>query len=168
MFTKQSLFFKKHARRVLICKHALPIFAFLLAGLIIVWPLLTPDKERFDLPLQKSTAQTPSVDMENVRFHAQDNKNQTVTVTAKSVKEIQPEGQVARLENPVGIYTMADGDILTNKTAVKPSLKSSPIRFASFSFKMLFLRAKSFKTLVSPVFNPTSCVPPSLVGMLFT
>ncbi|MBQ3695894.1 MAG: hypothetical protein II938_02870 [Alphaproteobacteria bacterium] len=116
MFTKRSLFLKKHARRVLIFKHALPVFAFLLTGLIIVWPLLTPEKERFDLPIQKSDIKTPSVDMENVRFHAQDDKNRTVTVTAESVKEIQPEGQVARLEKPIGVYTLADGDILTNKT----------------------------------------------------
>ena len=76
MFTKQSLFLKQHARRVLIFKHALPVFAFLLATLIIVWPLLTPDKERLDLPIQKSTSKTPSVDMEKIRFYAQNDANE--------------------------------------------------------------------------------------------
>lgn len=117
MFTKRSLFLKKHARRVLIFKHALPVFAFLLAAIIIAWPLLTPDKERFDLPIQKSDLKTPSVDMENVRFHSHDDKNRTITVTALSVKEVKPEGQVARLEKPTALYTLADGDFLTNETA---------------------------------------------------
>ncbi len=117
MFTKQSLFLKKHARRVLICKHALPVFAFLLASVIVAWPLLTPDKERFELPIQKADIKTPSVDMENVRFHAQDEKNRTMTVIAKSVKEIDTTNQIARLENPVGTYTFTDGDVLTSKTS---------------------------------------------------
>ena len=116
MFTKRSLFLKKHARRVLIFKHTLPIFAFLLTGIIIAWPLLTPDKERFDLPIQKSNKKTPSVDMENVRFFAKDDKNRTMSVKAETVKEIDAEKQIARLANPVGIYTLADGDILTTKT----------------------------------------------------
>ena len=116
MFTKQSLFLKRHARRVLIFKHTLPIFAFLLTVLIIVWPLLTPDKERFDLPIQKSDIKTPSVDMENVHFFAQDDKDHTMMVSAQSVKEIDPTQQIARLESPVGIYTLANKDVLTSKT----------------------------------------------------
>ncbi len=116
MFTKRSLFLKRHARRVLIFKHALPIFAFLLAGLIIVWPLLAPEKERFDLPIQKSNTKLPSMDMENVRFFAQDNKNQTMSVKAETVKEIDAKKQVARMEKPVGTYKMTDGDSLTSTT----------------------------------------------------
>lgn len=116
MLTKHSLFLKKHTRRVLICKHALPVFAFLLASLMIVWPLLTPEKERLNLPLQKSTSKTPSMDMENVRFYAQDDKHRTIGVTAQSVKEIDATQQIARLEKPVAIYTLADGDILTSQT----------------------------------------------------
>lgn len=116
MFTKRSLFLKKHARRVLIFKHALPVFAFLLTGVIIAWPLLTPDKERFDLPIQKSATKTPSVDMENVRFFAKDNKDQTMSIKAETVKEIDSAQQIAKLEKPIGIYTLSDGDILTSKT----------------------------------------------------
>ena len=117
MFTKRSLFLKKHTRRVLIFKHALPIFAFLLTGIIIAWPLLTPEKERFDLPIQKSNTKIPSMDMENVRFFAQDNKNQTMSVKAETVKEIDSEQQIARMEKPVGVYTLSDGDILTSNTS---------------------------------------------------
>ncbi len=117
MFTKRSLFLKKHARRVLIFKHALPVFAFLFASVIVAWPLLSSDKERFDLPIQKVGTKTPSVDMENVRFFSKDDKNRTMSVTATSVKEIDSDKQIARLETPVGVYTLADGDILTSKTS---------------------------------------------------
>lgn len=117
MFTKRSLFLKKHTRRVIITKRTLPIFAFFLATLIIVWPLLTPDKERFDIPLQKSDLKTPSVDMENVRFFAHDPKNQIVTVTSETVKEIDSVKKIARLEKPIGTYVTSDGDILTSKTS---------------------------------------------------
>lgn len=116
MFTKQSLFLKKHARRVLIFKHTLPVFAFLLTGVLIAWPLLTPDKERFDLPIQKSAKKTPSLDMENIRFFAKDDKNRTMSVKAPTVKEIDSEKQIARLEKPVSIYTLSDGDVLNAKT----------------------------------------------------
>ena len=58
--------------------------------------------------------------------------------------------------------------ILTVMTATIPSRKSSPSRFCCFSFRMLFLRANSLKTLVTADLNPTSCVPPSGVGMLLT
>ncbi len=117
MFTKRSLFLKKHARRVLIFKHALPVFAFLIVGVIVVWPMLTPEKERFDLPVQKSDLKSPSVDMENVRFFAHDDKERTMTVTAKSVKEIDSAHQIARLEKPKGVYTLSDKDTLTGTTS---------------------------------------------------
>ena len=92
------------------------MFAFSLAAIIVIWPLLTPDKERFEMPIQKADIKTPSVDMENVRFFAKDDKNKTISVSAETVKEIDSENQIARLEKPVGIYTLSDGDILTNKT----------------------------------------------------
>ena len=116
MFTKRSLFLTKHARRVLITKRTLPVFAFLLAALLIAWPLLTPEKERFDLPIQTTKNATPSVDMEQVRFFAQDDKQRTMMVTALSVKEIEHTKQLARLDKPHGVYTLADGDILTSDT----------------------------------------------------
>ena len=117
MFTKRSLFFKKHTRRVFIIKNALPVFAFLFAAIIVAWPIFTPDKERFDLPLNKTAVKTPSVDMEKVRFFSQDAKNRTMTVTADTIKETDAEKQIARLNNPVAVYTLADGDVLTSKTA---------------------------------------------------
>ena len=117
MFTKQSLFLKKHTRRVLIIKRTLPVFAFLFAAILVIWPLLTPEKERFDLPVQQGQMKTPSIDMDNIRFFSQDDKQRTMTVTAESVKEIDSDKKIARLQKPLGVYTVADGDVLTSKTA---------------------------------------------------
>ena len=117
MFTKQSLFLKKHTRRVLIIKRTLPVFAFLFAAILVIWPLLTPEKERFDLPVQQGQMKTPSIDMDNIRFFSQDDKQRTMTVTAESVKEIDSDKKIARLQKPLGVYTLADGDVLTSKTA---------------------------------------------------
>ncbi len=55
---------------------------------------------------------------------------------------------------------------LAETTAVMPSRTSSPIRFRSFSFRMLRPRAKSFTALVSALRKPSSWVPPSWVLML--
>ena len=38
---------KKHSRRVQITKHSLPVFAFLIASLIVLWPLFNQEKEKF-------------------------------------------------------------------------------------------------------------------------
>ena len=46
--------------------------------------------------------------------------------------------------------------ILMERMAVSPSRKSSPSRFASFSFKAPRLRATSLRPLVSPVRKPVS------------
>ena len=116
MFTKRSLLFTKHSRRVVIFKRALPVFAFLCAAMIVVWPTLRAEKDKFDMPIQKSDIKAPSVDMENVRFFAHDEKNRIVTVTAESVKEVDLDKRLAKMDKPVAIYTLADGDVITSKT----------------------------------------------------
>ena len=58
--------------------------------------------------------------------------------------------------------------ILTLIMAVSPSRISSPERFDSLSFKILFFLAYSLKVLVRAFLNPTIWVPPSGVVILFT
>ena len=69
---------KKHTRRVLICKRSLPVFAFLLASLMMVWPLLFAEqKEQFSLAISSGKKMSDAkVDMEDVRFFSQDKKKQ--------------------------------------------------------------------------------------------
>ena len=51
----------------------------------------------------------------------------------------------------------------TEMTATRPSRTSSPVRFSSFSLRMLFFRAKSLTSLVIAARKPSSWVPPSWV-----
>lgn len=116
MFTKRSLFLKKHSRRVLIFKHALPVFAFLCLAVIVIWPSIKAEKDKLEMSIQKTDIKSPSMDMENVRFFSNDEKNRTIVVTAESVKEIEKDTKLARMEKPLAVYTLADGDIVTAKT----------------------------------------------------
>ena len=56
---------------------------------------------------------------------------------------------------------------LTDTIAVRPSRTSSPVRFASFSLRTPHSRANLLTRLVSAVRKPSSCVPPSVVLMVF-
>ncbi len=116
MFTKRSLFLKKHSRRVFIFKHTLPVFAFLFAALLVIWPAFKAEKEKFDIAIQKTDLKTPSIDMENIRFFAHDDKNRFLTVSAEAVKEVDASNRLVRMDKPSAIYTMADGDVVTSQT----------------------------------------------------
>ena len=56
---------------------------------------------------------------------------------------------------------------LTDITAVRPSLISSPVKFPSFSFINLLRLAYSFTVLVKADLKPAKWVPPSCVSILF-
>ncbi|MGN1063186.1 MAG: hypothetical protein ACI4QM_02555, partial [Alphaproteobacteria bacterium] len=101
MFTRRLLKIKIHSRRVLIFKRSLPIFAFLLAGIMFAWPALIEQKDRFTAAVMPTDKMTGSdVDMEQVRFFSQDDKNRPITVTAVSVLETDPAKQIVTLEKP--------------------------------------------------------------------
>lgn len=118
MFTRRLLKIKIHSRRVLIFKRSLPIFAFLLAGIMIVWPNLSEQKDKFTARQIPETAiKNAQVDMSEVRFFSQDNKNRPMTVVAVSVQETNPEKQIITLNEPVATYTMENGTILTSKSS---------------------------------------------------
>lgn len=118
MFTPRSFFLKRHTRHVLICKWSLPIFAFLLTSLMIVWPTLFVEQaEQFALavPTDKKMIGT-DVDMEQVRFLSVDEKKQPLTVTAPKILETDSDNQVVTLYEPKAIYKMQSGVVLTSQT----------------------------------------------------
>ena len=55
----------------------------------------------------------------------------------------------------------------TETIAVRPSRMSSPSRFESLSFRRPFDLPYLFKTFVRAFLKPSSCMPPSVVAMLF-
>lgn len=118
MFTKRLFKIKLHTRRVLILKRGLPVFAFLFASLMLVWPsLIAPQKEQFSLVTPKEIeGQGVGVDMEQVRFYSQDSKKQPLTVVATKVLETDIEKQIITMYKPVATYQMENGIGLTGKT----------------------------------------------------
>ena len=108
MFTLRLFKIKMHTRRVLIFKRSLPVFAFLLACLMLLWPiLLAEQKEQFSLAVQGSSGMKGArVDMEKVRFFSQDKKKQPFEVTASRVLETDPQKQQITLYKPVARYQM--------------------------------------------------------------
>ena len=119
MFTLRLFKLKRHSRRVLLFKRGLPVFAFLLASLMLVWPtLFAEQKEQFSIAVKSDKKHLGArVDMEGVRFYARDKKNQPLVVTAPKVLETDPDKQIVTLYKPVAEYGMASGTTLTAQTA---------------------------------------------------
>ncbi|MGN0919412.1 MAG: LPS export ABC transporter periplasmic protein LptC [Alphaproteobacteria bacterium] len=108
---------QKHTRRVLITKRTLPVFAFLLAALIIVWPLFKDQKDSFSLGVSTSNpTKGAKMDMENLRFFGLNTKKLPMTLTTPIVKEIDPTTHQLRMEKPVATYQMANQEVLTAQT----------------------------------------------------
>lgn len=117
MFTRRLLKIKIHSRRVQIFKRSLPIFAFLLASLLFLWPTVIEQKDKFKVAVTPSNAvKGAKVDMESVRFFSKDNKNQPLTVIASSVQETDPAQQIITLADPKASYKMENGVVLNSVT----------------------------------------------------
>lgn len=115
MFTLRLLKIKIHSRRVFIFKRCLPIFAFLLASMMLVWPAFVEHKEKFSVAVPNvSSVQGSDVDMENVRFFSKDKRNNPMNIVAVSVQEIDPEKKILKLNNPKATYKTADNILLTS------------------------------------------------------
>ena len=106
---------QKHTRRVLITKRTLPVFAFLIVALIIVWPLFKEQKDSFSLNIS-SSGKGAKMDMENIRFFGLNTKKLPMTLTTPAIKEVNTQTHQLRMETPVATYQMANGEILTAET----------------------------------------------------
>lgn len=108
---------QNHTRRVLITKRTLPIFAFLLIILIVIWPLFKEEKNSFSFGLSSSNpTKGAKMDMENIRFFGINTKNLPMNLTAPKVKEIDPLTHKMRMEEPLATYQMDNKEVLTGKT----------------------------------------------------
>lgn len=118
MFTPRLLKLKIHSRRVTLFKHLLPICAFLLTGVMIVWPALNEQKNKFiaSVPFKGGIKDTKN-DMEQVRFFSKDGHQNPFTVVAESVRETDPSRQIVLLDQPKATYHMKNGTLLTGITS---------------------------------------------------
>jgi len=119
MLTPRSFKLKRHSRRVLLCKRGLPVFAFLLASLMLLWPtVFAEQKEQFSIAVKTDKKQVgANVDMEQIRFYSRNKKDQPLTVTAPKVIETDTKKQIITLYRPVAVYEMSAETTLTAKTS---------------------------------------------------
>lgn len=117
MFTLRLLKIKIHSRRVFVFKRLLPVFAFLLASVMIAWPALNEHKDKFALATpSQQMLKNNSTDMESVRFFSKDHDQNPISVTASAVREMDSARQIIRLDDPTARYVMSDGVVLTGET----------------------------------------------------
>ena len=152
MFTPRLFKLKKHTRRVLICKRSLPVFAFLLASLMMVWPLLFAEqKEQFSLAISSGKKMSDAkVDMEDVRFFSQDKKKQPLTRTAPRVLETDPDNELITLYKPTATYVLSSGVILVSKTS--SGLIDKPNETMTFEDTVISTTDTGYKAVSSKIF----------------
>ena len=112
MLTKRLMQIKKHSRRVVITKRTLPVFAFLIVALIIIWPQFSQNNDRFSLAIPSNGKQT-QMEMENLRFFGLNNKKMPMTLQTPSVKQTDGKSKQARMDKPTGSYQMESGETIT-------------------------------------------------------
>ena len=112
MLTKRLMQIKKHSRRVVITKRTLPVFAFLIVALIIIWPQFSQNNDRFSLAVPSNKKQT-QMEMENLRFFGLNNKKMPMTLQTPAVKQADNQSGKMRMEKPTGTYQMDSGDTMS-------------------------------------------------------
>ncbi len=118
MFTLRLLKLKIHSRRVFVFKRALPIFAFLLASVMIAWPALNEQKDKFALATPSgSSLKNNNSDMESVRYFSKDSDQNPMTISAATVRELDSMRKIIGLTKPNARYVMSDGVVLTADTS---------------------------------------------------
>ena len=108
---------QRHSKRVLITKRTLPVFAFLLTALIIIWPVFKKQTDSFPLATVSDSSQKGAkMDMENIRFFGLNTKKLPMSLTSPTIKEIDPVSHKLRMEKPVATYQMSTKEKLTVKS----------------------------------------------------
>lgn len=117
MISRRLFKTKVHSRRVYLLKNGLPVVAFLFAAVLLIWPTVTMQKDRFSLGVKPVDAiKGAKVDMAQVRFYALDEKNQPMTVVAQSVRETDPDKEIITLTEPQATYVTESNISLLSKT----------------------------------------------------
>ena len=117
MFTLRLLKLKIHSRRVFVFKRVLPVFAFLLASIMIAWPALNEQKDKFALAPSSNDLKNNNSDMEAVRYFAKDSEQNPMTITAQTVRELDSTRKIIGLTKPNVRYVMSDGVVLSGETS---------------------------------------------------
>jgi lipopolysaccharide export system protein LptC len=100
----------RYSRVVSTLRLVLPALAAILLGLVVAWPRLTSNDDRFQLGysnLSPSTVQNLS--MVNARFYGLNRRNQPFTLTADVATEDEPGSGLIVLDQPKGDFVTNGG-----------------------------------------------------------
>jgi lipopolysaccharide export system protein LptC len=99
----------RYSRFVGTMKVVLPAFAAALLGLLVVWPRLSPHREREAVGFSQREARIDDLSVRNPRYFGTDEKNLPFTVTAEVATQLDPKNMQVTLQKPVADLMRADG-----------------------------------------------------------
>lgn len=100
----------RYSRFVGIMKVLLPSLAVVLLGLVLVWPKLSLDDDRFRIGFAALTPDAVNtLAMVNARYYGVDKNNRPFTVTADSAVEEDPKAGIIVLDKPKADFATRDG-----------------------------------------------------------
>lgn len=141
---------QKHTRRVLITKRTLPVFAFLLTALIIIWPVFKKQSDSFSLiTVSDSSQKGAKMDMKNIRFFGINTKKLPISLTSPIIKEVDPTTHKLQMKKPVATYQMSTKEKLTIKSPYALIFQDKEIVF--FEDKIDLTSSSGYKANTSKV-----------------
>lgn len=101
---------RRYSRFVGFMKVMLPSLAVVLLGLVVAWPRLGSDDERFKVGFANISPQSvESLQMINARYYGVDGRNRPFTVTADLATEQAPASGLMVLDQPKADFTTQGG-----------------------------------------------------------
>jgi lipopolysaccharide export system protein LptC len=100
----------RYTRMVGTLRLVLPALAAILLGLVVAWPKLTSNDDRFQLGFsQLSPSSVQNLSMVNARFQGLNRRNQPFTLTADVATEDEPGSGLIVLDAPKGDFLTSGG-----------------------------------------------------------
>lgn len=99
-----------YSRMVGTLRLVLPALAAILLGLVVAWPRLTANDDKFQLGISNlSPSSVENLSMVNARFYGLNRRNQPFTLTADVATEDEPGGGLIVLDQPKGDFVTSSG-----------------------------------------------------------
>lgn len=100
----------RYSRMVGTLRLVLPALAAILLGLVVAWPRLTGNDDKFQLGYSSlSSTSVENLSMVNARFYGLNRRNQPFTVTADIATEDEPGSGLIVLDQPKGDFVTTGG-----------------------------------------------------------
>jgi lipopolysaccharide export system protein LptC len=107
----RSTGFQKHNRIVLFLKLLMPSFAVIAIALMILWPKIAEQKDKFRLGVTRPllVSQTDNLSIVNSQFFSSDSKNQPFVLSADLAIETEPNSRIINLTKPKASILLNNG-----------------------------------------------------------